>query len=238
MLIAFLFLSGCTLPNLYDVQLPDMQNETSENVSAAEFTSANIKVKIKNEEIICTNTFVSKEKIMFAWYIVQADNSTPVYKSDYIKSNSFTYSPKVSGTYQIIAYIRYPDSTRTSVKAQIFSYNSEYKQIIIFENATDISAFTSESVEIEVTDNRIRLENKLPISDLSYAWYVIDTDSNRPIIKENYSNNNVYEYEVLKQGNYKIEAFIKTKTGDRKSAIIIEFSYDGSKLYIVEKEKL
>lgn len=237
-IFSFVFLSGCTLPNLYDVQLPDTQNESNDitgTIPIAEFTSNNINIEIHGKNVICTNTYSSEENIMYAWYVIQAKDGSPILKSNYSKSNSFTYEPEISGSYQIIAYIRYPDSSRIFVKTQTFSYDSEYDRILVEENATDISAFTSESFEVKISQNTIFLENKFSASDILYAWYVIDLNSNLPIVKENYSESNVYKYEVLSRGNYKIEAFIKFNNGERKSVPAIEFSYDGIKIKTLHK---
>lgn len=127
--------TGCRLPNLYDVELPEYQNEEADNgeevpeelpetpESTIGYTPDLISVDVKDNEICCVNQYTSDEELSYAWYVVDKKSQTAVHKEPYQAENEFVYSVTEEGTFQINAYIRFADDSRYVITAAEFTYD-------------------------------------------------------------------------------------------------------------------
>lgn len=248
LLLCLLILSGCTLPNLYDVDLPDQEkaeavekqvsnledekkvSSDTESASAVDFTAADIVIRADKNKIYCVNNYTSDKEIAFAWYIVNKETQQPVHKEAYQKENEFHYEASENGVFQIVAYIKQDDS-RTSIIAGEYSFDSEKGvNILELEPTTTLEDFSSSDIKADIDGTNIILTNNYQESKITYAWYLIDTDSNKAILKESYSENNIYEITPVSPGNYRIDAFIRNGNDERKSVTAFTFSFDGKNI--------
>jgi|GEM_PF-1967656 Heparinase II/III-like protein. len=83
-----------------------------------------------------------------------------------------------------------------------------------------------DNIIISQDDKKFMFENTCTNEDFSYAWYVIDEETNQPVEKSDYSKDNTFEYEFKENGTYLVKAYIKNSAGQKKYKIIGEIAYD------------
>lgn len=251
-IICTLVASGCTLPNLYDVDLPDQtQGIITEQPSTAAKDTASIDnaenapsaaasgiilsvddvvITTENNTLHCVNHYTSDKKTTFAWYIVEQETQQPIHKEPYQESNEFFYKAVDEGTFQIVAYIRQGDD-RTSVIAGEYTYDAEAGLILLsLDSGYALENFTASDISVNTDGNDIILTNHFNENNITFAWYLIDAAKNQAVLKESYSAENTYKITLTDPGSYRIDAFIRNKNNERKSVIAAVFSFDGENI--------
>lgn len=131
--LIFLFLTGCSIPNLYDVDLPESSSQlqstqasTSNDDSdfSSDFTSEDFDIKIENKSVIITNKYVNDD-ITYAWYVIDNNTNEAIIKESYTASNFYKFSPTIAGTFKIQSYIKDRNGNRKSIIAITISYDGE-----------------------------------------------------------------------------------------------------------------
>lgn len=86
--------------------------------------------------------------------------------------------------------------------------------------------FRPDQITLQQSFNHIYLRNLAQEPEgLSYAWYIVDK-SGEVVYKSGYSESPNLDYEMQGQSEYFIKAYIKSKLGQRKSAIVAVLRYD------------
>lgn len=253
-LICVIGLSACTLPNLYDVDLPsqaqeDTMEQPPDNINTSEiseyverltesnttpvkpvFTFEDVDIKAGKNNIYCINNYTSEDKITFAWYIVNKETQQPIYKEPYNESNEFCYEAADEGIYQIVAYIRQGDD-RTSIIAGEYSFDSESGVVILSsEPVSSLKDFSESDISVEIDENNVILTNHYDGGDITFAWYLIDTDKNEAVLKESYTAERSYKISLTSPGNYRVDAFVRNSNNERNTIIAVTFSFDGKNI--------
>lgn len=83
--------------------------------------------------------------------------------------------------------------------------------------------FDLQNVVVQTNGTILTADNLTAREDLSYAYYLIDKLTATTILKSDYAESPVFSCTVP-QGEYLLKAYVKSKNGQRKSAIIAEIA--------------
>lgn len=86
--------------------------------------------------------------------------------------------------------------------------------------------FKADDVTIQVKGDSLRVVNNERAHGLSYAWYVIDKQKGRVLYKTPWSSDPVLVYRLNGVNEYLIKSYVRSKEGQRKSAMIAAIKRD------------
>mgnify|MGYP001009850928 CR=1 FL=1 len=93
-------------------------------------------------------------------------------------------------------------------------------------NLQERQRFYPDKISMQLSGRHIKLQNLAQTADgLFYAWYIVSKDG-RVTFKSDYSESSDLEYDLNGESEYFVKAYVKSKLGQRKSAIVAALHYD------------
>ena len=93
-------------------------------------------------------------------------------------------------------------------------------------NLQERQRFYPDKISMQLSGRHIKLQNLAQTADgLFYAWYIVSKDG-KVTFKSDYSESSVLEYDLSGESEYFIKAYVKSKSGQRKSAIVAALRYN------------
>jgi hypothetical protein len=83
-----------------------------------------------------------------------------------------------------------------------------------------------DNIDITQNNNKFNFENTCIDDKFSYAWYVINKETNEAVEKTDYTKDNKFDFEFNKKGTYIVRAYIKDSSGQKTFGIVAVIGYN------------
>ncbi|WP_252247357.1 alginate lyase family protein [Clostridium sp. ZBS4] len=108
-------------------------------------------------------------------------------------------------------------------KNMMFNINNNYVYNIQLQERKRMEL---NNISISNDDAEYKFINNCKDDKFSYAWYVIDKNTNSPIYKTEFTKSNVFKYNFADKGEYLIRAYIKYESKQKNNSIIATIKYN------------
>ncbi len=181
------------------------------NVAPLQINSNSSSYALHTNEILFVTAMASGgvSPYQFAFYVIK--DGVTIYKGAYGNNPLFEYTPTVAGTYKITSFVKDSRNIRAANTTNNIVVSTPAPQPInIYTTLDKVNLELGNELSNKVT---IRAFASNGISPYTYAFYVVNVNTNTNVYKGTYTQNSSFTYTPTEVGTYKFIAFVKDSTG-------------------------